>query len=89
MSFRCEECGHVGSARETPRRIVTKVRVKTYYPPGIEPAIGWEVVAEKNLCESCSQTVVDAGAAAHAKATAHVTTEAPPLKVSMGAHAAA
>ena len=88
MSFRCGECGEPQPTGTTPQPTVTEVRERNY-----GGGQGWDVVAEKNLCEVCVGWVVDAGAAEQAKRTAHVmtpATESPkPLRVSMGSHAAA
>lgn len=49
MSFRCGACGLKQPAGVKPHRVVTQKRKRTY-PDGSE---GWEIVKEKNLCDTC------------------------------------
>jgi len=54
MSFRCEQC--MTTCESRPSRVVTKARPRTYQLPIGAIALGWEIVAEANLCPACLLT---------------------------------
>lgn len=72
MSFRCDECLEAQPAGQTPHQVVTKTR-QAEYTLRSGGGLGWEIAEQKNLCDVCVGWVENAGEAARAAATAHVS----------------
>lgn len=51
MSFRCSNCDVPSASR--PHRVVTNVRPRRYHIGIASFSYGWEIVAERNLCDDC------------------------------------
>ena len=70
MSFRCELCRKPQPNCVQPTKVATEIRLKNY---ALEGTVGFEVVREKNVCESCVDEVEDVANTHRDKMSEHIT----------------